>query len=318
MCISIYSNSISLIKKTHFHPLCPWGLYKDLEKQQTEPLSISHTTYLLSLVSSCLSSLHILSHGPSLISHLFTLCLSPVSVPSSFIFCPSLAVTYFSFSTVYFSHIPATSSVACHHPGAHSSSLNHLLNHSLCDILGPWCCSSLLLFPQFPRVHKQKQKLMHGCQLNNMLRMLKNMLSQKKKSQHKMTLEIIRQYYIYIYYECLRFIHNLCCHLSSRWVIFLFSTTIMPHCVFKTVTERIWGFVIMLLLQLDCDVYGTIYITSRCAHHLFLARGMLCLILFPRFGLREAFHHRGWDGKVSTWSSKRLQHRLSHCCVIRF
>lgn len=95
--------------------------------------TLAHSFYFFPV---CLSSLHILSHAPSLTSHLLSLCLSPVSMLSCFIFCPSLAVTYFSFSTVSFSHIPATSTVACHHPGSHSSSLYHLLNHSCFDITG--------------------------------------------------------------------------------------------------------------------------------------------------------------------------------------
>lgn len=131
------SSSISLIKKAHFYPFCPWGLHRGLENQQTELLSFSPTIYSLSFhllfYPICLSSLHILSHAPSLISHLFSPRLSPVSILCCFtFFCSSLAVTYFSFSAVYFSHIPATSSVACHHPGCHSSSLYHpfiLWNH---------------------------------------------------------------------------------------------------------------------------------------------------------------------------------------------
>lgn len=70
------SSSISLIKKAHFYPFCPWGLHRGLENQQTELLSFSPTIYSLSFhllfYPICLSSLHILSHAPSLISHLFS------------------------------------------------------------------------------------------------------------------------------------------------------------------------------------------------------------------------------------------------------
>lgn len=149
------SNSITLTKKTCFYPLCPWGLYTGLENQHSPsltPHTLAHPCYIFPV---CLSSLHIPSHSPSPISHLsLSMYPSPVSILSCFLFCPFLAVTYFSFSTISLSHIPASSPVACHHPGSHSSSPYHLLSHSFCDTTGPWCCSSLLLIHLFPSIHK--------------------------------------------------------------------------------------------------------------------------------------------------------------------
>lgn len=166
------SHSISLTKKTCFYSLCPWGFHTGSENQQTEPLSIPYTVYWLTLVSFFILSAwapFIFSYMPH---HSF-----PIFSPSSsftclytlaLFFCSSPAVTYFSGS---FSHIPATTSIACHHRGSHSSSLHHLLNGSFCDDV-IWCCSSLILIPpsfkpvhQYPILQTWKKWLLENSRL---------------------------------------------------------------------------------------------------------------------------------------------------------
>lgn len=91
----------------------------------------------------------------------------------------------------------------------------------------------------------------------------------------------------------------------------------MSNCVFKTDWKCLW-------LCDNAAFSARLWCVWHNLHHIPVcssfvsSRGMLCLILFPRFSLRQAFLRRGWDGKVSTWSSEWLQHRWSHCCVIRF
>lgn len=97
----------------------------------------------------CLSSLHILSHAPSLIFHLFSLCLSPVFISLFYFLLFSRCQSFLIFNSFSVSLLhpctPTTPTPTFHHPGSHNSSLYRPLKCSLCDIIGPRCCSSQLV-----------------------------------------------------------------------------------------------------------------------------------------------------------------------------
>lgn len=115
----------------------------------------------------CSPLFHFLSHLSELPSYSLTcsithfppfLSLSITCLHTLVLFFAPLSVTHFSFSTVSFSHIPATSFIACHRPGSHSSSLYPLLNCLFCDISGYQGWSSLLLIPLHRLVHQHNLK----------------------------------------------------------------------------------------------------------------------------------------------------------------
>lgn len=63
------------------------------------------------------------------------------------------------------------------------------------------------------------------------------------------------------------------CLAGESYLCFQYAERQCPIVFLKSMTEIVCGFVKTLFFQLECDVYGRIYITSRCAHLLFLARG---------------------------------------------
>lgn len=101
------SKRVSLTKNSCFYPLCRWGFYTGLENQQTELLSISNTTHLLTLVSFFIPSVwapfifsHMLHHSFPTFS-LFVYHLSPYPC---FIFCSSFCYSFLIFNCVFLSH----------------------------------------------------------------------------------------------------------------------------------------------------------------------------------------------------------------------
>ena len=97
------SNSIALTKENLLlSVLSLRSLYRLRKPTDRTTLHLSHRAPLFHIYiffcPVCQRSLHILSHAPSLISHLLSLCLSPVSILSCFIFGLSLDVTHFFLS----------------------------------------------------------------------------------------------------------------------------------------------------------------------------------------------------------------------------
>lgn len=103
------------------------SLYRLRKPTDSNTLHVSPHNLVSYFISSCvcLSELPSYSLTCTSVSHLPPfLSVSPVSVFSCFIFCPSFALIIHPY--FFFSHIPVTSSVPHHHLDSHSSALYHL------------------------------------------------------------------------------------------------------------------------------------------------------------------------------------------------